>query len=80
MVDAAAHGRVATADPGTELRRVQGIGTTMMRWLETQGITALAQLSALTKTDVDRLEAALTDYPGRIRTEKWRGQARRLLG
>ena len=72
-------GRVAPADPGTELRRVQGIGTTMMRWLETKGITTLAQLAQLTKADIARLEDDLADYPGRIRAEKWRGQARRLV-
>lgn len=72
-------GRVAPADPGTELRRIDGIGTTMMRWLETRGITTVAQLAQLTKADIARLEAELTDYPGRIRAEKWRGQARRLV-
>ncbi len=79
LLELAARGRTAPADPGQELRRIQGIGTTMMRWLETQGVVSLDQLAGLTKHDIDRLEAALTDYPGRIRAEKWRGQARRLV-
>ena len=78
LLDAAERGRTAAPNPGLELRRVQGIGTTMMRWLETQGITSLEALASLGKRDLDRLEAALTDHPGRIRAEKWRGQARRL--
>ena len=79
MVDAAARGRVAPQDPGSELRRIQGIGTTMMRWLEAQGITSLAQLAELSKADIAALQDELTDYPGRIRAEKWRAQARSLL-
>ena len=79
MVDTAARGRVAAADPGAELRRIQGIGTTMMRWLEAQGITSLAQLAELSKADIAALQDELTDYPGRIRAEKWRAQARSLL-
>lgn len=79
MVADAELGRTAPVDPGTELRRIQGIGTTMMRWLETQEITTLAQLAQLTKADITRLDEALADYPGRIRAEKWRGQARRLV-
>lgn len=80
MIDDAERGRIAPVDPGTELRRVHGIGTTMMRWLETRDITTLAQLAQLTKADIVRLETELADYPGRIREQKWRGQARRLLG
>ena len=79
MVDAAARGRVAPQDPGSELRRIQGIGTTMMRWLEAQGITSTAQLAELSKADIAALQDELTDYPGRIRAEKWRAQARSLL-
>lgn len=79
MVGAAERGRTAAADPGTELRRIQGIGTTMMRWLEVQGITSIAQLAELSKADIAALEDELTDYPGRIRAEKWRAQARNLL-
>lgn len=79
LVEAAERARVAPVDPGHELRQIEGVGTTMMRWLETQGITTLAQLAQLTKADIARLDDALSDYPGRIREEKWRRQARRLV-
>lgn len=79
MLDAAGQYNIAEPPDNRELRRVQGIGTIMMRWLETQGITSLEELAALDKAQTQDLDAELADYPGRIREQRWVKQARGLL-
>jgi predicted flap endonuclease-1-like 5' DNA nuclease len=79
MLDAAGKYNVAEPPDNSELRRVQGIGTTMMRWLETHGITTLEDLAVLDKTQALDLNNELADYPNRIREQRWVKQARALL-
>jgi predicted flap endonuclease-1-like 5' DNA nuclease len=78
LVRASSAGRTPAPDL-SELRRVQGIGHTMARWLESQGITHLDQLAALKKADVATLQEKLAEYPDRITTERWVKQARALM-
>jgi predicted flap endonuclease-1-like 5' DNA nuclease len=79
MLDAAGKYNIAEPPDNGELRRVQGIGTTMMRWLETHDITSLEDLAALDKAQTRDLSNELTDDPNRIREQRWVNQARALL-
>ncbi|MCC6437117.1 MAG: hypothetical protein IT196_18960, partial [Acidimicrobiales bacterium] len=47
--------------------------------LQRRGVRSLDQLAALSDEDVERLDAALGEFQGRIHRDDWVGQARRLL-
>jgi predicted flap endonuclease-1-like 5' DNA nuclease len=79
MLAAAEQASVAPPPDTTSLRLVQGIGSTMARWLETHDIIDLETLAALDREQVDLLEAQLVDFPGRIRAERWVKQASELV-
>lgn len=70
----------APAGPADDLKRISGVGPTLERMLNEQGITTFAQLAALDEEGVDRLQSRLPQFPGRIRRDDWIGQATRFMG
>lgn len=65
------------ADPG-ELARIKGLGPKLQALLPTLGVTSLAQIATWTEADIDRIDAQLGTFAGRIRRDNWVEQARFL--
>ncbi|MGX7894669.1 hypothetical protein [Tsuneonella sp. HG222] len=71
----------AAADPaqrGDDLKRIKGLGPKVEALLHEMGVTTYAQIAEWTEADVDRIDAALGRFSGRIRRDDWRAQARLL--
>ena len=61
------------------LRRIRGIGPAFERALLGLGITAVAQIAALSAEDIARLAPQIKARADRIQRDDWVGQAQRLL-
>jgi predicted flap endonuclease-1-like 5' DNA nuclease len=61
-----------------DLTQINGIGPVVEGKLNELGIKTLKQVSKLTEEDMDRIDAALELFPGRVKREKWVKQARKL--
>ena len=59
-----------------DLKRISGIGPVMERHLNELGVVSFAQLASFDDDDIARVDAALTDFRGRIVRDDWVGQAR----
>lgn len=68
------------ADPaaGDDLTRIKGLGPKLVALLAEQGITSFAQIAAWDDAAVDRVDATLGRFQGRIRRDDWVRQARLL--
>ena len=62
-----------------DLKRISGIGPVMERHLNELGVVSFAQLAAFDEADVARVDAALTEFRGRIVRDDWVGQARVIV-
>lgn len=71
---------VAPADPFAEdeLTRMKGIGPKLAAQLKELGITRFDQIAAWDDATIDRIDAALGRFQGRIRRDDWVTQARLL--
>jgi len=68
-------------DPSTEaddLRRIKGVGPKLVALLHGLGITSYAQIAAWDDSEIDRIDAKLGTFAGRIRRDSWVEQARFL--
>jgi predicted flap endonuclease-1-like 5' DNA nuclease len=61
-----------------DLRRIRGIGPTMERLLNEQGIVTFRQLAVLSDPGIEELQRRLPGVSGRIRRGQWIQQARDL--
>ena len=72
----------AQAKPGAsgpgDLDRIKGIGPKLRSRLAELGVTSVAQIAAWDDTDIERVDAQLDRFSGRIRRDDWVGQARLL--
>lgn len=73
----------ATAEPappaeGDDLTRIKGIGPKLATILRGLGVTSFAQIAAWDEAEVERIDARLGTFAGRIRRDDWRTQARLL--
>jgi len=66
--------------PGTpdDLKLIVGVGPVIERMLYQMGIGTYRQIALLSERDVDRIDATLAEFPGRIRRDAWVTQARTL--
>lgn len=66
--------------PGTgdDLTRIKGLGPKIAGLLGEFGITTFAQIAALTPEEVERVDAKLGRFSGRITRDQWVQQARLL--
>jgi predicted flap endonuclease-1-like 5' DNA nuclease len=91
IVAAAAHDEVVRATPppaapaaatvqapGDDLARIKGVGPKLVALLQGLGVTAFAQIAAWDDADVERIDAQLGAFAGRIRRDNWIEQARLL--
>jgi predicted flap endonuclease-1-like 5' DNA nuclease len=58
-----------------DLRRIKGVGPKLVTLLHGLGITRYAQIAAWTDADIDRIDAQLGSFAGRIRRDNWVEQA-----
>lgn len=61
-----------------ELARIKGLGPKLQALLPTLGVTSLSQIAAWTDEDIDRIDAQLGTFAGRIRRDNWVEQAKFL--
>ena len=63
---------------GDDLARIKGIGPKLVALLGELGVTRFAQIAAWSETDIDRIDARLGRFEGRIRRDNWVEQAKLL--
>lgn len=63
------------ADGGDDLTRIKGLGPRLAEQLRAQGITRFAQIASLDEAGIDRIDATLGRFQGRIRRDQWVRQA-----
>ncbi len=68
----------ATSADGDDLKRIKGVGPKLVTILNDHGITSFAQIAAWSDQDIDRIDAQLGRFQGRIRRDSWVEQARLL--
>lgn len=61
-----------------DLRRIKGVGPKLVALLHGLGVTRYAQIAAWTDADIDRMDAQLGAFAGRIRRDSWVEQAKFL--
>jgi predicted flap endonuclease-1-like 5' DNA nuclease len=61
-----------------DLKKIKGIGPKLEKLLNSLGITSYAQIAAWDDAEIDRIDAQLGTFQGRIRRDDWPGQARFL--
>lgn len=68
----------AVAEGADDLRRIKGVGPKLVALLHSLGITRYAQIAGWSEADIDRVDAQLGAFAGRIRRDGWVEQARYL--
>lgn len=67
-----------TVGPADDLTQIKGLGPKLKTLLETLGITRFDQIAAWSEADIDRIDAQLGTFQGRIRRDNWVEQAKFL--
>lgn len=71
--------QAAEASGGSDdLTRLKGVGPKLATQLSEMGVTSFAQIAAWDECDIDRIDAQLGRFQGRIRRDSWVEQARLL--
>ena len=63
------------AAEGDDLKRIKGVGPKVEKLLHSLGVTTFAEIAAWSDAEVDRIDAKLGSFAGRIRRDDWRAQA-----
>lgn len=72
----AAEAAAPAPDAGADdLRRIKGVGPKLAALLATLGITRFAQIATWDDAEIDRIDAQLGTFAGRIRRDAWVEQA-----
>ena len=75
----AAPAPIAAAVHGSDdLTRIKGVGPKLVQQLHALGVTSFDQIAAWDDADIDRIDAQLGRFAGRIRRDGWTEQARLL--
>lgn len=81
LVAAGAAREVAAASAhagGDDLSRIKGVGPKLVALLARLGVTRFAEIAAWSEADIDRIDAQLGAFAGRIRRDSWVEQCRFL--
>lgn len=65
---------------GDDLRAIKGVGPKLVTLLHSLGVTRYAQIADWDEAEIDRIDAQLGTFAGRIRRDNWVEQARLLTG
>jgi predicted flap endonuclease-1-like 5' DNA nuclease len=76
--DAPAAPVYAVSDSGDDLTQLKGVGPKLAEQLRALGVTSYAQIAAWDDAEIDRVDAQLGRFQGRIRRDDWLAQARFL--
>ena len=66
------------ASTGDDLARIKGVGPKLVTLLGQLGVNSFAQIAAWSDADIDRVDAQLGVFAGRIRRDNWVEQCRFL--
>lgn len=77
-VQAAEQEQGAAQQQADDLTRLKGVGPKLSALLHTLGITSFEQIAGWTQADIDRVDALLGNFQGRIARDNWVEQARFL--
>lgn len=66
------------SDAADDLTRIKGLGPKLATLLAGLGVTRFAQIAAWSDADIDRIDAQLGNFAGRIRRDNWVEQAKFL--
>jgi molybdopterin-containing oxidoreductase family membrane subunit len=69
----------ASNETADDLKKINGVGPKMEEVLNSIGIYTFLQVSKMTKTEYDLLDAITGSFPGRAERDDWAGQAKNLL-
>jgi predicted flap endonuclease-1-like 5' DNA nuclease len=61
-----------------DLKRIKGVGPKLEKLLNSLGVTSYSQIAAWDDDEIDRIDAQLGTFAGRIRRDDWPAQARYL--
>jgi len=75
---AAAPVPVDLPDGEDDLLQIKGLGPKLVDQLRELGVTSFAQIAAWDEAEIDRIDAQLGRFQGRIRRDDWPAQARLL--
>ncbi|OZA92144.1 MAG: hypothetical protein B7X57_08855, partial [Erythrobacter sp. 34-65-8] len=89
LIDSAAAARADTPVPipqaipvaaaaGDDLTRIKGVGPKLRDVLVSLGVTRFDQIAGWSDEDIDRIDARLGRFEGRIRRDNWVEQAKLL--
>jgi predicted flap endonuclease-1-like 5' DNA nuclease len=67
-----------TSGSGDDLTRLKGVGPKLAAQLGEMGVTTFSEIAAWSDADIDRIDAGLGRFQGRIRRDAWVEQARLL--
>lgn len=67
--------QVSRQDGADDLALIKGVGPKLVALLHDLGITRFAQIAAWSEPDIDRIDAQLGRFQGRIRRDSWVEQA-----
>ncbi len=70
----------AKASGPDDLAQIKGLGPKLQALLPTLGVTTFAQIAAWDEAGIDRIDAQLGVFQGRIRKDNWVEQAQFLAG
>ncbi len=68
----------APASGGDDLSRIKGVGPKLVTLLAELGVHSFADIAAWSDADIDRVDAQLGRFQGRIRRDNWVDQAKML--
>ena len=69
---------VPASGSADDLKKIKGIGPKLEKLLHSIGVTSYAQIAAWDDAEIDRIDAQLGTFQGRIRRDDWPAQARLL--
>jgi len=75
---AVAQPMAAPASGGDDLTRIKGVGPKLVALLAEMGVHSFADIAAWSDADIDRVDARLGRFQGRIRRDNWVEQAKML--